>query len=165
MFNRGYGSVGKGAHERIVLDDIIQVLLVPGFRRKHVLSGFISNVGTPHFFIIGCLVQSNTSHAWAVVKECTLKSPSTVGQLPEQTQLPLLHVYTEPFYDTQVQSDIYFLKLDKSMRKVGMMHDCQHTGKCRFNFDNRTIQHSTTTLDGGCFYLMTRSMSYPPRRS
>ena len=163
--DRGYGSAGRGIHERLNQGDVVQVLLEKGFDSKQFLSESMNEKGTPDFFVIGGLLRSSAGHDWLLVKKCTLVVPSSLGQLPDHSQEPYVEVSTSDFYRAESGQVVYFLPLAGSIRKVGVVHNCAKRNSCKFSLGTRVVEHSTTTLAGGHFFLLTRSMGYPPRRS
>lgn len=165
LLNRGFGSSGKSSHERMEIGDVVQVLLNSGFEQKRFLSTFICNNGEPKFFVIGGFIRSRSGISWAVVKRCTLLSPSVVGQMTDFSLPPLIQISTQDFYTSLESSHHFYLQLSGDIRKVGVLHDCSRKGNCTFSFDTRRVTHCSTTLQTGSFFIITRSMAYPPRRS
>ncbi len=165
ILHRGFGSKGKGSHERLCSGDVIQLLLPKDYKHKQFLTNFISDQGIPHFFKVGGFVQSTSGTKWAIVKQCSTVSSFATGQLPDHTQPPFIEVITPNFFHPETQSSVSFVELDNNIRKVGVLHNCAKEGKCKFSNGTRGVEHSATTLGGGNFFILTRSMGYPPRRS
>lgn len=163
--DRGFGSATRSSHERLILGDILQVLLKPGYRNSTFISSYFSSAGSPTFFVIGGLYETHSKISWAVVKECSLVSPSIVSQLPDCNRHPLIEISTDSFYSRQTNSKVYYLELNDSVSKVGYTHFCAKKGLCSFSTSDMKVTHSTSTLKGGHWLLLTRAMAYPPRRS
>ena len=128
--DRGYGSAGRGIHERLNQGDVVQVLLEKGFDSKQFLSESMNEKGTPDFFVIGGLLRSSAGQDWLIVKKCTLVVPSSLGQLADHSQEPYVEVSTSDFYTVytvyraESSQVVYFLPLAGSIRKVGVVHNC-----------------------------------------
>ena len=163
LLERCFGSKSKGAHEKLMIGDVIQVLLTDTLKRNMFLDSVKSTKGTPRFFVIGVFLQVAVRGGWAVVKECKPVSTDSISQLPDPKGKPLLDVHTADFYSSQ--ESIHFIELSEMIRKVGYIHNCGHNNTCQFLHDSRRVKHSCSTLDRGRFFLLTRSMGYPPRRS
>lgn len=164
LLNRGGSSCsGKSSNERLELGSIIQVLVTPGTEgRKFIRS---STSGNPTFYTIGGFFQSTSGSTWALVKKCTLISPAHISQLPDTKRSPLIEVITPDFYASSSQCPHSYLQMTSGITKVGSIHNCERYGTCSFNATSKNVEHSTTTLQGGNFFLLVRSMGYPPRRS
>ena len=104
LLDRGFGSASKSSHERLLLGDIIQVLVNRGFGTKTFLSPYISDNGTPHFFVVGAFFGTESGPSWAVVRQCTLTSPSSISQLPDCAKEPIVEVTTRDFYQSHCAS-------------------------------------------------------------
>lgn len=165
LLHRGFGSSAKSSHEQLGISDVVQVLLRPGFKSKKFLTSYVSNKGTPHFFVVGGFIKGKSGVSWVVVHQCTLVSPKSVGQLPDLRVSPMIQVRTKKFYDLDRLPDYQYLRLSSNVRKVGVLHNCSKKGRCVFSFDTRQVEHSCTPLDDGHFFILSRSMGYPPRRS
>ncbi len=165
LLTRGFGSSAKSSHERMHIGDVIQVLLKPGYEKKRFPSTFISPEGLPNFFVVGGFIQSDTGTNWAIVKKSIMLSPSNLGQLPDHSATPFIEVSTPTFYNLNRQTKYYYLEITNRIRKVGFIHNCADEGSCTFSSRERRVEHSTTTLNGGRFFLITKCMAYPPRRS
>ena len=162
---RGFGSAKKSEHERIEYGDVVQVLLKPGFRQRKFLHTSICTTGSPSFFVVGTLVLTKSGIGWAIVRECTLEEKATKGKLPDSTSSGFVEARTRDFYNLDNPNNFYFLMMNTNVRKVGVVHNCSCTGTCEFNSEARTVVHSETTLQEGRFFLLTRQLGYPARRS
>ena len=165
LLQRNYGSSVKGSHEQVHIGDVVQILLRDRFKHRKFLPAFICTSGLPNFFVVGGFMRSKIGRSWAVLKEVELISPSSLSQIPEFNHPLLIDVLTPKFYTPQTMSGLYYLEMQSSVRKVGVAHNCSADGGCDFSFSTRHVVHSTNTLNGGRFFLLTRSMGYPPRRS
>ena len=166
LLNRGFGSAGKGAHERLFIGDIVQVLISSKCTdRGKFISTSQSEDSTPYFFVVGGFFQSLSGRSWALVKECKAVSPARISQMPDFSQPPLLEVICPTFYTDFEQSHHHFLNLNSAVSKVGVIHNCGAHGKCKFSIPEGQVLHSSDTLSGGNFFLLTRCMAFPPRRS
>jgi len=144
---------------------LIQLLLVPGFEQKMFLQPFVSDKGTPYLFVVGAFIKCRSGTSWAVIRKCTQLSPSKLCQLPQSSGLPLVEVATENFFSDQNRSTVHYLEMRNNVRKVGVLHNCHHSGRCSFDTSSRRVIHAETTFDSGRFFVLTRSLGYPPRRS
>ena len=165
LLQRGFGSSARSIHEQLKIGDIVQVLLADGFQRKKFLSNSISGSGSPTFFVVGVFIRSKSESKWAVVKHCKLLYPTVLGQLPHTLNHHRIEVLTPDFYKPATVDQCQYIELSNDIRKVGVVHKCGATGACTFNSDTRRVTHSRTTLEGSRFFILTRSMAYPPRRS
>lgn len=165
ILDRGYGSSGKSSHERLELGDIVQVLMHPLFKQRKFITSSFSEDGYPQFFVVGGFYETDSGRSWAVVKHCSLLSPSLISQLPDCSHSSLIKVATDRFYCPRSKVRVHYLELNRNVSKVGVLHNCAVDGNCKFTTSTRRLQHSTNTLEGGRFLLLTRSMAYPPRRS
>lgn len=163
--HRGFGSSGIGVHEKLNIGDIIQVLLKPSYEETKFIASSMCERGTPYFFVIGGFFLSHYGHSWALCKRCELIHPTSVSQLPSTEHVPYLVVNTDRFYDEQESTPHYYLELKSGVTKVGVFHNCEAEGKCNFSTLKKRVEHSHTTIDGGSFFILTRSMAFPPRRS
>ena len=161
LLNRGFGCSAKSSHERIHIGDIVQVLLRDGHERKRFLSSSMAPDGQHTFFVVGAFIKSTSRMQWAVVKQCTFVTPSISAQLPESCTI---QVSTPDFYDNDSPRWQY-LQMVNQVRKVGHFHDCTSDGACEFSNETQRVKHSKTTLNGGLFFLITKQIGYPPRRS
>ena len=127
-------------------------------------STYITTSGDPSFFVVGGLVQSSSGINWAIVRQCTVLRPATLGQLPENADSMLIEISTKPIYDMQ-DNHFQYLQLTDDVRKVGYLHNCTHQNDCVFSFEKQQVNHSSTTLSGSRFFLISKYMGYPPRRS
>lgn len=164
LLSRGFGSLTKGSHERIELGDIIQVLIRSGFSHTRFPSAYMASNGLPTFFVVGGFIKSRSGIQWAIVKQCTLLSPSTLAQLPGKGDSFFTEVSTPNFYDDGNQP-WYCFQMFNQLRKVGYIHNCSANGLCEFSDNTQRVHHSTTTLGEGRFYIISKRMGYPPRRS
>lgn len=162
QFRRGYGSSAINSHERLKVGDFIQLLIQRCDTDAVFLHTKLCSSGLPFFFVVGGFFTDSSGQSWSVVKRCTLPD-GEAKQLPTTTKVSFLRAKTATFYSCT--SSMQFLRLTPHVRKVGFLHDCFLDGGCTFDTSSRTLTHSTTTLAGGTFLLMTRYMCYPPRRS
>lgn len=165
LLHRGFGSSARGIHEQLHIADIVQVLMDSSFKQKKFVSSSISYSGLPIFFVIGGFISSSTGTSWAIVKACELLTPSALDQLPDSRNPHLIKVKTMPFYGQAGTEHCHYIELTNHIRKVGVVHNCSADNLCVFSSQLRNVMHSSTTLDGSQFFLLTRSMAYPPRRS
>jgi len=165
LLDRGFGSSAKNSHERLHMGDVIQILISDGFENQTFLSICTSTIGSPTFFVIGGFIQCGESINWVVLKPCKLLFPSSLGQLPS-TQTPhLIEVLTPDFYGVSSDTQTHYIQLSDEIRKVGVIHNCRAQNSCTFCLESRRVSHSSSTLGGGRFYILTRSLGYPARRS
>ena len=162
IFKRGYGSNSYYPHERVEAGDMVQVLIAKHDPSAQFITVSAEGVGSPLFFVVGGLISVTSGSIWLVVKRCTT-GPSHAPQVPDYNGTLKIHVTVPPFYEPN--SVFQFLELSKHVRKIGCIHDCKFSGQCSFNEDRKSIIHSTTTLGGGRFFLLSRFTAYPPRRS
>lgn len=160
--DRGFGSSTPGAHEQLLLGDVVQVLIDGERVTEKFLTRSECTEAELHFFVVGALLTSSSSTIWACVKPCIRQTGN--NQLPDLTADPIIQVYTSTFY-TETTDAHQMLRLDGSVKKVGVIHDCGSANACVFSADNKAVHHSKTTLDTGTFFLLSRSMGFPPRRS
>ena len=121
----------------------------------------ISNFSTDHVIVILELQQTFDS-IFAVFLSCS--AFSTYASWSHDWKPPLLQVSTVSFYS--VLDDFHqFLKMTSVIRKVGVVHNCSYSNLCHYDNATRRVNHCTTTTAGGSFYLITKWMGYPPRRS
>lgn len=165
VLDRGFGSSGKSNHERLDLGDIVQILLTSGFEHNRFITSTTSDKGMPHFFVVGGLYRCKNGKSCAVVKKCTVISTSSPSQLPGTKQSPYIEVQTPNFYDTRTCTRYYYMELKRSVTKVGVIHNCKMQNQCVFSSTTKEVKHCQTTQNGGRFFITTRSMGYPPRRS
>ena len=163
---RGYGSRSKNCHEYLDIGDIIQLLIVPGSENHTFIDRSHSTRGVPHYFVLGGFFRLSSEQCWAVIRECSVLFPGSICQLPRVNQTPVLEVSTTAFYERQDQPVYKYLSLTSNVIKVGVIHNCSADGgSCDFSTSNNGPIHSSDTLKGGRFFVLTRSMAYPPRRS
>ena len=113
-----------------------------------------------------CFLKSLFSEALKLMLQYFFNNMPTQGrQLPDFNRPLLLEVETDNFYNVQSRKEYYYLELVNSVRKVGVIHNCSSVDGCEFSFTKRIVRHSTNTLNGGRFFILTRAMAYPPRRS
>ncbi len=100
-------------------------------------------------------------------KEISLRQIAFRYLLKVINRTPTIEVATSNFYLEQGEVPTQYVELTQNVSKVGVIHHCgaKAKGKCKFSSSTRKVVHSTTTLNGGHFFLLTRPMSYPPRRS
>lgn len=165
LLNRGFGSTSRSSHERLQIGDIVQLLIESGHEQERFPISSTTPTSCPTFFVLGGFIRSVSGVNWALVKRCSLISPSRLGQLPDMNRPPFIEVVTTKFYDTESMVDHQYLELSNCVRKVGVLHNCSGQGSCQFCSQTRRVVHSRTTLDGCRFFILTRSMAYPPRRS
>lgn len=161
---RGYGSSSPGHHEQLLIGDIVQVLSTSKGAQAKIIDTAQQVGRFPCFFVIGSLVKSPCGSVWASVSQCKQESPNNKSQIPDYKANAFFKVSTSPFYETEV---IQLLQLTGSIRKVGVVHDCKNSGCCTrgHSLQNNSFHHSETALTGGSFFLLTRSLGFPPRRS
>ena len=69
-------------------------------------------------------------------------------------------------------SNVVVLKLNNSVRRVAIIHNCDEpsshspdsanaTTSCIYIEKSRKFKHSATILDGGCYFLLNRNDGYP----
>ncbi|MEM1282988.1 MAG: hypothetical protein AAGG81_05485, partial [Chlamydiota bacterium] len=167
-FQRGFGSTGKNSHEMLRLGDVVQVLL----KRPAVSSRFIElssdGYGKIAYFVIGAIIATEEKCNWLITRQCTsTTTSSSTSQMPDYNHPLINKIKTIPFFDNCSQSANAFsyIHQDRRVRKVGILHNCKEDGGCHFSSSSRTVNHSTTSLDGGHFFVISRSYGYPPRRS
>lgn len=165
LLQRGFGSATKSSHERLHVGNIVQILLEPGFEHKTFLANFISSKGRPTFFLIGGFIEDVDGTNWALVENCTVLSPSSLGQMRDTKLSPFISVRTFSFYREDTSRQWHFLELSEKVRKVGFIHKCGSASSCDFTSRDTSITHSETTLGGGDFYILNSLLAYPPRRS
>ena len=164
LLRRGYGSNTFSPHERLELGDIVQLLVKEGNEDSLMLDRMDEDTGQPFFFVIGCFIKTPAGDSWIVVKRCKFRCDRKIGQIPDFNADPVLLVLTPNMYDSPFR--LQFIKLSYRVRKVGVQHDCSINNSCHFRTSSsRELTHSETTLGGGQFFLHTRSLGYPPRRS
>ena len=112
LLSRDFGSLTKGSHEQLHKGDIVQVLVADEFEHRRFLTSSITTNGSPRFFVIGGLLECESGTSWAVVKQCTLRTPSTLTQLPDFNQPLLVEVEKDNFYSTSSKCECYNLELD-----------------------------------------------------
>ena len=132
LLDRGFGSTSRGSHERLEAGDVVQVMLRPGCEDKKFLNAYMSNNGKPHFFVVGGFIRKDSHLSWGVVSQCTIVSPSYIGQLPDLSLPPLKEVSTHDFYNPQRPVNFHYLELSNKVRKVGVIHNCSKKGLCNF---------------------------------
>ena len=162
LLNRGFGSKSKGLHERMVVGDTIQLLLKSGHSERTFLDTSVSMHGTPSFFII-CAFVKHPHGTWAVVKGCQVLNNASLSQLPDFSQPPVIEVETPKA--CRIGDFIHFIKLAGSIRKLALIHNCSADGICDFDDKSQKVKHTTCPANGGRFFLVSRSMGFPPRRS
>ena len=160
---RGFGSKSLGPHERLMLGDVIQFLLPQGFGSGVFLSSLHDQGGTPYFFVIGALLQTAGGQPWACIKQCFKHTSVLNTQIPCFKEEPLVRVSTANFYQSDISVPYHFVQLTGKVKKVGVIHDCS-SGNCSYP-SSTTVRHSVHTLEAGFFFILPRSMGYPPRRS
>lgn len=166
LLRRGFGSCAASRHERLEIGDVVELLLNENRSKSEAfLHISYSQSGRSFYFVIGGLLQSKDGTPWALVKPCTIINTPMNHQIQDFNRLPLLSVRAQPFYSRHNLCPYQFLKLDHRARSVGVIHDCGADGSCRINMNSRTISHTCTTISGGHFFLLPRSMGFPPRRS
>lgn len=164
LFQRGYGPKTVRSHERLQIGDVVQVLLPADFEGHKFLHDIQSPIGTPSFFVVGAVLLVAKKKPWVYLTHCTKLSKLLDRQVPDFSEEPLMRVSTQNLYAQPVLSG-YFLRLNNSVKKVGVMHDCSTGQGCTLSPDKKRMEHSATTVTGGTFFLLTRCMGYPARRS
>ena len=114
---------------------------------------------------LGSLIKGSHEQLQTGDIVCKLQSPSVLGQLPDVNRTPLIEVSTSNLYNAEEQAGHFFLELNVDVKKVCVIHNCNSKGDCLFSLDQKRVTHCSTTLQSGSFYIITRSMGYPPRRS
>ena len=164
FFFRGYGSSSAGNHEHINLGDVVQILCSSEAAKSVFITDDDDVSKEPHYFVVGALIESVTGTAWASVKQCKKIRQSAARQIPDFSDEPLLEVDIPPFY-SEVEPTFQFIKLTEFVRKVGVVHNCGSGTRCFTTDKSSAVQHAVTTLSGGSFFLLSRAMGFPPRRS
>lgn len=162
LFDRGIGSSNYNAHERIGAGDTVQVLLNSSQKDDILLQSCSDGTGDVTFFVVGSVLLTSSNQLFLAVHKCTT-NVAFVPQVPDYTHDLLLHSTTMDFFSLRNIQNVSYLRLDKYVRKVEVLHNCN--ARCKFNFENRTVSHSKSTLEGGSFLILSRSLGYPPRRS
>ena len=162
FLSHGFGSKCYSAHERIEVGDLIQVLVSKSNVNKTFLEVSHNGQGAPEFFIIGGILSAPSGEIWLVVKRCDTDFSS--DQIPDYNQPLVLPATWGPFFTNESRL-FSFIRLDYRVRKIDFIHNCSEKRKCNYCLSTRTVAHSTTTLLGGSFFLLTRYSGYPPRRS
>ncbi len=165
LLNRGFGSKTKSEHERLEVGDVIQILIPTEYEDRTFPSRHVNYKSSPSYYTVGGFIQCITGVCWALVRKCTLLTPSSVHQLPKSNTPHLLHVRTADFYCLDTQPQFQYMELTSHVKKVGCVHNCEATKSCTFCPDSKRVFHSKSTLDGSNFFILSRSMAYPPRRS
>lgn len=142
ILRRGYGSKSANVHERLNLGDIVQILVNDGYERASILDTTGSENGRPAYFVIGAFIQSQSDHSWIAVKQCKLLSRGKMRQVPDFNAKPVLPVLTTNMFDRHHQHQLQFIKLSKSVRKVGFQHDCSVGNRCVWSSSSRRITHA-----------------------
>lgn len=162
--HRGYGSKTLGSHERLKIGDVVQVLLPADFKQHRFLHELQSSSGSPNYFAVCAFFKEEDGTQWVNVKHCKTSSSAMTEQIPNFNADPLLQVSIPPLHSAGI-SESHFFQLNTSIKKVGVLHDCTTSKGCKFSARTKSVIHSTTTVLGGHFFLLIRSMGYPPRRS
>lgn len=165
LLHRGYGSNTVSTHERIRSGDVVQVLtrVIAGSSSRFVPTG-TDGSGRHKYLVVGFVLKCGIHGLWAAVKECSTFASQTAQLLDYNKEL-VITATTSPFFTDSTAKPISFVKLDKNVKRVGVQHNCSATQGCKFDTSARTVSHSQTTLTGGSFFLQTRALGYPPRRS
>lgn len=162
--NRGHGSNSIGSHERLNVGDIVQMLLPSDFSTHTFLRDLQTSSGSPTFLAVSAFISETDGTSWLALKHCRKLSQVMDNQLPDFCVDPTLRVSIPPLHTPDI-SDTHFFRLNPFVKKVGVMHNCSSSTGCTFSITTKAVTHSTTTVAGGEFFLLTRSMGYPPRRS
>ncbi len=88
-----------------------------GSSHKQFQTAFVSNKGSPHFFIIGGFVQSSLGERWAILKRCTVIYPPVIEQLPDISQHTYMEISTPNFFQPDTHSSVCYLDLDSNIKK------------------------------------------------
>ena len=157
-------SLSTCSHERIGHGDVIQLLTSsPGHCRF--VDTNESGAGQNEFFVVGGLIKTTCGEVWLVLKRCE-NNMNACGQMPDFSTSLIIQTEIPPFYTSSLISQpVCFTLLNGYVRKVGVLHNCTKQGGCSFCPKSKTVKHSTTTLKGGHFIILSRSLAYPPRRS
>lgn len=148
----------------MVVGDIIQLLLKSGHSERTFLDTSVSMHGPPSLFII-CGFVKHPHGSWAVVKKCQVINNASLSQLPDFSQPPVIEVETPQVCSVGDGWAIHFIELRSYIRKHALIHNCSADGTCDFDEKTQRVKHSTCPANGGRFYLVSRSMGFPPRRS
>ena len=152
-------------HERLTSGDLVQVLL---HKRARCDSRFIqvseTGVGQHSYFVVGFFIRCKSGALWASVKQCRTHN-SFRSQVLDFNKELIAEATLPAFFSTNDASPMSFLCLDHRVRKIGVVPNCCKRDMCSFDHDSNVIKQLNTTLTGGDFLLLTRSLSYPPRRS
>lgn len=162
LFKRGYGSKSYNSHERVEVGDVVEVLIGKHDPLAQFITVSADGAGSPLLFVVGGIISVTSGSIWLVVKPCTA-GPSSAPQVPDYNGNLKIHVTTPSFYEPK--SHFQFLELSNNVRKVGYVHDCESDGQCLFDAQKKSVAHSTTTLRGGHYFILSRFTAYPPRRS
>lgn len=160
--HRGFGSSSYSSHERIDRGDVVQVLCHATQQSSRFVEPSVNGNGLVMHFLVGGLVKTSVGSIWLIVKKCRTCQHNNM-QLPDLKRALIMRCILPPFYTTTQIHDECYLQLDSRVRKVGYIHDCDTS--CSFSASTSTVSHSTTTLQGGTFFLLTRILGYPPHRS
>ena len=170
LLQRGGGINARSTHERLHIGDVLQVLLDKGFEQNKFISTYVSCSGLPSFFVVCAFISSKSGARFAVVKQCTISSSNSIGQLPDVNGSPFIEVRAPKVYGELVNGngltmDYHFIEMTYHIRKVGIMLNHKTDRSCQFDTEMKTLHHSRTTLNGGRFFILTKAKGYPPRRS
>ena len=152
LLNRGFGSTAKSEHERLEPGDVIQILIGKEYEDRKFPSRHVHSNSSPSYYTIGGFIQCNTGICWAIVRKCTVLSPSSVHQLPDSSTPHLLHVRTSDFFRLDTQPQCQYMQLTSHVKKVGCVHNCEATNSCTFCPESKRISQSNSTLDGVFFF-------------
>ena len=168
-YRRGFGSSTTCPHERLIPGDVVQVLTNHSKDTQCLITPSDTQRGEISFYVIGAIIADKTQSSqglWLLVRPCEVDRTHRL-QLPNYNSDLIVPMFTGNFFKetSSVRRGYSFLSLTCRVRKVGLLHNCTEDGGCSFNRRDRTVHHSTTTLNGGHFFLIPRSLGYPPRRS
>lgn len=157
-------SLSTSNHERIGHGDVIQ-LLTSSPRHCRFVDTDESGAGQNQFFVVGGLIKSTCGEIWLVLKRCAYNTNAS-RQIPDFSTSILIQTEIPPFYTSSlISGSVCFTLLNSYVRKVGVVHNCCKQVGCSFCPKSKTVKHSKTTLKGGHFFILSRSLAYPPRRS
>lgn len=169
LLRRGFGSGSISDHERLQQGDVIQLILEKEHHRHKFLNSALSSKGLNYYFLIVAFFRHNSGKQYIAVKMCNHIGPRLTTQIPNLANTPLVEIETACLYTTTQLTDIQFFSTTdaSAMRKVGVIHNCsaQSDNPCHFNDFTKTVRHTSSTISGGRFFLITRFAGYPPRRS
>ena len=169
-FRRRGTSTSSTGHEKIGVGDVVQVLQTFNIRSSRFVQMSDDVQGNLNYFVVSAILESTNRSIWLITKRCSLStSPVPTPQIPSYNEPLLTKAIIPPSFvstsHTPHATGFSYIPASSNVRKVGVVHNCKADKGCVFSIPNRTARHSRTTLQGGNFFLITRSSGYPPRRS